>query len=305
MSEWRISQKRLRIDHLIHMDEPLCIDTLMDSACDCIELCRDRGLNVESEIKMVNKAFDERNSARLEQLIARVQARLQKFDAASVGASSASPVQNSPAITIQSEWAVTSSSVAESQNRIPIPYASSSVTSSSVAESQTRIRIPNADQASLAPFPAGPEYHVAPRTKRGPKPKILIRVTTDGVSSPPGEAPAPRRYKTSCKYDAFRQFAFDLGKKHLERKTLGQITIKSIIAAYEEAHQKLPRTMNASLQWDTLHRAVAANDINLLHLRRIRDPTRDAKTMQEKLSLSTHATNALSTGTATCTMKKR
>ena len=282
MSEWRISQKRLRIDHLIHMDEPLCIDTLMDSACDCIELCRDRGLNVESEIKMVNKAFDERNSARLEQLIARVQARLEKFDAASVGASSASPVQNSPAITIQSEWAVTSSSVAESQNRIPIP---------------------NADQASLAPFPAGPEYHVAPRTKRGPKPKILIRVTTDGVSSPPGEARAPRRYKTSCKYDAF-----DFGKSHLESKTLGQITIKSIIAAYEEAHplhKKLPRTMNASLQWDTLHRAVAANDINLLHLRRIRDPTRDAKTMQEKLSLSTHATNALSTGTATCTMKKR
>jgi hypothetical protein len=285
MSEWHISNKRLRIDHLIHMaDEPLCIDTLMDSACECMELCRDRGLNIDTETKMINKAFDERNSARLEQLIARVQARLQKFDAASVGASSASPVQNSPKITIQPE------------------------TSSSVAESQNRIRIPNADQASLAPFPAGPEYHMAPKTKRGPKPKIRILVTTDGVSSPPGEAPAPRRYKTSCKYDAFRQFAFDLGKKHLERKTLGQITIKSIIAAYEEAHplhQKLPRTMNASLQWDTLHRAVAANDINLLHLRRIRDPTRDAKTMQEKLSLSTHATNALSTGTATCTMKKR
>ena len=60
MSEWHISNKRLRIDHLIHMaDEPLCIDTLMDSACECMELCRDRGLNIESETKMVNKAFDE------------------------------------------------------------------------------------------------------------------------------------------------------------------------------------------------------------------------------------------------------
>ena len=150
----------------------------------------------------------QRNSEWLEQLIARLQARIQKFDAATVGASSASPVQNSPKITIQPE------------------------TSSSVAESQNRIRIPNADQASLAPFPAGPEYHMAPKTKRGPKPKIRILVTTDGVSSPPGEAPAPRRYKTSCKYEHFRQFAFDLGKRHLRNGRLGQITMKSIIEAY-------------------------------------------------------------------------
>ncbi len=110
---------------------------------------------------MIEKAMCERKSARLEQLIARLQARLQKFDAASLGASSASLVQNSQEITFQPE------------------------TSSSVAESQNRIRIPNADQASLAPFPAGPEYHIAPRTKRGPQPKIQILVTTDGVSSPP------------------------------------------------------------------------------------------------------------------------
>ncbi len=127
MSEWHISNKRLRIDHLIHMDEPLCIDTLMDSACECMELCRARGLNNDLElsflIKMINKAFDERNSARLQQLIARVQARIQQFDAASLGASSASPVQNSPEITIQPERAETTSSVAESQNRIGIPNA--------------------------------------------------------------------------------------------------------------------------------------------------------------------------------------
>ena len=149
MSEWHISNKRLRIDHLIHMaDEPLCIVTLMDSACECMELCRDRGLNIDLEIKMINKAFDERNSARLEQLIARVQARFQKFDAAKVGASSASPVQNS--LQIEPE---TSSSVAESQNRIQIRYADQASlapfpTSSSVAESQNSIQIRNADQAS-------------------------------------------------------------------------------------------------------------------------------------------------------------
>ncbi len=41
---------------------------------------------------MIEKAFDERKLARLEKLIARVEAKLQKFDVASVGASSASPV---------------------------------------------------------------------------------------------------------------------------------------------------------------------------------------------------------------------
>ncbi len=76
-------------------DEPRCIDELMDSACDCMDLFRDRCLNIDTETKMNNKAFDERNEARLEKLIVRVQAKLQKFDAASVGASSASPVQNS------------------------------------------------------------------------------------------------------------------------------------------------------------------------------------------------------------------
>ncbi len=127
-------------------DEPLCLDTLMDSACDCVEFCRDRGLIVELETQMISKAFAERNSARLEQLIARLQAKIQKIYAAKVGASSASPVQNS----LQIEPA----------------------TASSVAESQNSIQIRNADQVSLAPNPAGPEYHMVPKTKRGPKPKI-------------------------------------------------------------------------------------------------------------------------------------
>jgi hypothetical protein len=65
MSEWHFSNQRLRIDHLIHMaDEPLCIDTLMDSACDCMDLFRDRGLDIGPEKIMIEKAMSERNSAR-------------------------------------------------------------------------------------------------------------------------------------------------------------------------------------------------------------------------------------------------
>ncbi len=82
MSEW-LNNKRLRIDHLIHMSgeaapptAPLGIDALMDSACDVLELCRDRGLAIGPETKMIEKAFDERNLARLENLIARVEAKL-------------------------------------------------------------------------------------------------------------------------------------------------------------------------------------------------------------------------------------
>jgi hypothetical protein len=96
-----------------------------------------------------------------------------------------------------------------------------------------------------------------------------------------------RRYKTSCKYETFRRFAFDLGRRHLESGTLGQITIKAIIAAYQEARplHKLPRTINACLQWEPFQKAVVADDIDLLPLRRIQAPTRDVKTMQEKLRL--------------------
>jgi hypothetical protein len=155
MSEW-LNDKRLRIDHLIHMSNeaapppaPLCIDDLMDSACDCLDLCRDRGVEIDTERKIIEKAFDERNSARLEKLIARVEAKLKKFDPASVGASSASPVSAAIERPIEPD-------------------------TSSVAESQNRIQTHNAGLPSLATFPA-----VTFPTKRGPRPRIPV--TTAGA----------------------------------------------------------------------------------------------------------------------------
>jgi hypothetical protein len=86
------SNKRLRIDHLIHMSEeaPPTLDDLMDTACDLLQSCRDRGIDIGPETKMIEIAIEERNSARLEKLIARIKAKIQKSDAASIGASSAS-----------------------------------------------------------------------------------------------------------------------------------------------------------------------------------------------------------------------
>ncbi len=151
MSVW-LDNKRLRIDNLIHMSDeavpppaPLCIDDLMDSACEWLDLCRDRGLEIGPETRMIEKAFEERNSSRLQKLIARVEAKLQKIDAASVGASSASLVPVSAAIERQIE-----------------PDTFSGV------EFQNRIQTHNADQASFATFPAVPEYHGPPKTRRSP-----------------------------------------------------------------------------------------------------------------------------------------
>ncbi len=92
------SNKRLRIDHLIHMSDeaapPPTLDDLADTACDLLDLCRRRGLEVGPATKMIERAIAEGNSAaisaRLEKHIARVEARLQRSDAGSVGASSAS-----------------------------------------------------------------------------------------------------------------------------------------------------------------------------------------------------------------------
>jgi hypothetical protein len=150
------SNKRLRIDHLIHMSEESApqptFDDLMDTACDLLDSCRDRGIDIGPETRMIEIAIAERNSARLDKHIARIEARIQKIDAASVGASSAS--QGSAAIA---------------------PYTSS------VAESQNRIQTHNADLPSLAilpaipcksgipTLPAIPEYR-----RRGPKPRIQL-----------------------------------------------------------------------------------------------------------------------------------
>ncbi len=83
-----LDNKRLRIDHLIHISDeaapptaPVCINDLMDSACDCLDLCRDRGVEIGPDIIMIEKAMNERNSARLEKLIAGVEAKLKTFNA--------------------------------------------------------------------------------------------------------------------------------------------------------------------------------------------------------------------------------
>jgi hypothetical protein len=72
------SNKRLRIDHLIHMSEeaPPTLDDLMDTACDLLDSCRDRGIDIGPEKIMIERAMTEGNSARLEQHIARIKAMM-------------------------------------------------------------------------------------------------------------------------------------------------------------------------------------------------------------------------------------
>ncbi len=141
--------------------------------------------------------MDERNSAWLEKLIARVKAKLQKFDAASAGASSASPV--SAAI----EWQIEADT-------------------SSGAEFQNCIQTHNADLASLATFPAVQEYHGPHKTRRGPRvgprPRILVNTEFGPVS-----VSSSRSRSSTSKHDAFRQFAFATasGRRHLAENRLG------------------------------------------------------------------------------------
>jgi hypothetical protein len=49
-------------DEAVPPPAPLCIDDLIDSALDVLELGRARGLNTVLEQKMIEKAFDDRNS---------------------------------------------------------------------------------------------------------------------------------------------------------------------------------------------------------------------------------------------------
>jgi hypothetical protein len=173
-------------------------DDLADTACDVLDLCRNRGLAVGPETKLIEIAMEERNCTRLEKLIARVNAKLQD---GSVGASSASQGSAASA-AIAPHYEPDTSSVAEPQNRIQTHNA--------------------AEHASLATFPAVPAYHVEQRqlqrNKRGPKPRPNILVTTADVSS---SRPDSGR---DCKHPALRNFAFDHGRVHLRNGTLYDIT---------------------------------------------------------------------------------
>jgi hypothetical protein len=159
------SNKRLRIDHLIHMSEeaPPTLDDLMDTACDLLDGCRARGIDIGPEKIMIERAMTAGNPARLEKLIARITAKLENFDAASIGASSAS--LESAAIA-----PYTSSVAAESHNSIPT-YNAGLPSLATLPAIPCNSRIPI--------LPAIPEF---PRGRRGPKPRFQI--VTVGQSSP-------------------------------------------------------------------------------------------------------------------------
>ncbi len=145
------SNKRLRIDHLIHMSEeaPPILENLMDTACDLLDSCRDRGIDIGPEKIMIERTMTEGDSALLETLIARIKAKIQKSDAASIGASSAS--QGSAAIE-----PYTSSVAAESHNRIQ-------TVSAGLPSLATLPAIPC--NSGILTLPAFPEYQ---RGRRGP-----------------------------------------------------------------------------------------------------------------------------------------
>jgi hypothetical protein len=90
-----------------------------------------------------------------------------------------------------------------------------------------------------------------------------------------------------CRYPALRKFVFEQGLLALENKSLNDISIKSIVQRYKAAHpeEDLPNTIHACFQWESLSKAVMANDMTLLTMQRQRAPTRDAPTIQEKLLL--------------------
>ena len=243
------SNKRLRIDHLIHMSEeaPPTLDDLMDNACDLLDSCRDRGIDIGPEAKMLEIAIEARNSARLEKLIARITAKIQKSDAASIGASSAS--LGSAAIEPYTSHSLGSAAIE--------PY-----TSSVAAESPNSIPTYNAGLPSLATLPAIPcnsgiptlpAIPEFPRRRRGPKPRgPRIHLVTGGPSSPDcGHEPSSSH---SCKHEAFRLYAYTTGKRHQEEGRLGEITFKQIIDDYVAANpgNVLPKSIAQSLQWDTL-----------------------------------------------------
>ena len=216
---------------------------------------------------MIEIAIEARNSARLEQLIARITAKIKKSDAASVGASSAS--LGSAAIE-----PYTSSVAAESPNSIPTYNAG-------LPSLATLPAIPC--NSGIPTLPAIPEF---PRRRRGPKPRgPRIHLVTGGPSSPDcGHEPSSSH---SCKHEAFRLYAYTTGKRHQEEGRLGEITFKQIIDDYVAANpgNVLPKSIAQSLQWDTLKAALSQDNYNMFVLKRAREPVRDTPSMQDKLLL--------------------
>ena len=261
------SNKRLRIDHLIHMSEeapptPPTLDDLMDNACDLIDSCRDRGIQIALEEKMIERALAGGDSARLEKVIARITAKIQKSDAASIGASSAS--LGSAAIE-----PYTSSVAAVSPNSIPTYNAG-------LPSLATLPAIPC--NSGIPTLPAIPEYQ---RGRRGPKPRIHL------VTGGPVPVSSSRSSSSICKHEPFRLYAFTTGKRLLTENRLGEITFRQIIDDYIATNPPvpLPKSIQQSLQWDTFRAALVKDDYDMFVLRRARDPVREVTRMQDKLSL--------------------
>jgi hypothetical protein len=213
---------------------------------------------------MIERSMTEGNPARLEKHIARIKAKLEKSDAASIGASSAS--LGSAAIA-----PYTSSVAAESHNSIPTYNAG-------LPSLATLPAIPC--NSGIPTLPAIPEF---PRGRRGPKPRFEI--VTVGQSSP--YCKHERSSSPICKHEPFRLFAFTTGQRHLKEGRLGEITFKQIIDDYNAANPAatLPKSIAQSLQWDTFKAALTKDDYDMFVLRRARDPVREATRMQDKLSL--------------------
>ncbi len=139
------SSKRLRIDHLIHMSDeaaPLpTFDDLADTACDLLDRCRERGLTVGPETKLIEIAMEAQNCTRLEKLIARVKAKLQHGSVEASSASQGSAASVAIAPHHDSIYEPDTSSVAEPRNRlqthnaaIPAPYPAIRTTPEHYAE---------------------------------------------------------------------------------------------------------------------------------------------------------------------------
>jgi hypothetical protein len=74
-------------------------------------------------------------------------------------------------------------------------------------------------------------------------------------------------------------------KRQLAQGILGKVTLTSIIEDCRKANPlaELPRSRLSCLHWDHFYAPVTRNDINMLSLRRYRNPIRDLDSMHDKL----------------------
>jgi hypothetical protein len=88
-----------------------------------------------------------------------------------------------------------------------------------------------------------------------------------------------------CKYAALREFIFATERKQMAQGILGKVTLTSIVEDFRKANPlaELPCSLLSYLIWDEVLAAVTHNDINMLSMRRLRNPIRDVVSMHDKL----------------------